>query len=510
MVDPVPSIRRLRPTVPAALEAVLLKALARDAVDRFPSVVAFAEALATPVTVSPTAKAVAVLPFISVGADPENEIFADGITEDVIAHLAKIRALNVISRGSVMPFKQRTEGLRAIASRLQASTLLDGSVRRAGDRVRIVAQLVDPETGRDLWSETYDRQLTDIFAIQTDVALRIAETLATTLSSEERSRIRKEPTRDMVAYRYYLQGRHWLLKFTDEAMRDGIGYFERAIEQDPDFAMAHAAVAYAYLELGETGAEAPDVAYPIAERMARRALTLDEELASAHCTLGYLRMLREFDWAGAEAGLRRALELSPSDADTHDLYGRLCGAMRRFDEAVSHSTQAQNLDPLAHRTDLATQFLRAGRPQEALEVAVRAVEFEASYPRAHAVLGWSLIGVGRVAEGLAELERAVELSGRSSQWMAQLGQAHALHGDRERARALLAELVERARHEFVSTYHLAYLYTGLGEHDQALDLLMEAIERRTGSAYGIHGSFLFAPLRDHPRYPELVRKLKLA
>src|SRR3989449_3122733 len=208
--DRVPAVRRLRDAVPAGVERALMGALARVPADRFASAGAFAEALATPGAGRPRARSVAVLPFVNLSADPENEYFADGITEDVIAQLSKIRALEVISRTSVMPFKKRQEGLRAIAAKLGVATLLEGSVRRAGDRVRIVAQLIDAETDRHLWAETYDRQLTDIFAIQTDVALQIATALEAELSADEQTRIRKEPTSDLQAYRLYLQGRHWL------------------------------------------------------------------------------------------------------------------------------------------------------------------------------------------------------------------------------------------------------------------------------------------------------------
>src|SRR2546422_3324146 len=215
-----------------------MRALARVPADRFASAGAFAEALATPGVVPPRPRSVAVLPFLNLSADPENEYFADGITEDVIAQLSKIRALEVISRTSVMPFKKRQEGLRTIAAKLNVATLLEGSVRRAGDRVRIVAQLIDADTDQHLWAETYDRQLTDVFAIQTDVALHIAAALQAELSPDERTRIHKEPTSDLQAYQLYLQGRHCLVKFTEPGIRRGIEYFEQAIAQDPEYALA--------------------------------------------------------------------------------------------------------------------------------------------------------------------------------------------------------------------------------------------------------------------------------
>src|SRR5256884_5238215 len=274
-------------------------------------------ALAAPA--APRPPSVAVLPFRNLSADPENEYFADGITEDVIAHLSKVRALKVISRTSVMPFKQREQSLKEIAARLEAATLLDGSVRRAGDRVRIVAQLVDAETDRHLWAETYDRQLTDIFGIQTDVALHIADALKAELSVDEQTRIRKEPTRDLRAYQLYLLGRHWLVRYTPAAMQRASEHFRGAIARDPADALAYTAGALADAQLAGNGAVAPDTAGPGGHEGARPAVRIDPQLGGAHTTAAYLKAIRDSDSAGAEAEFQRALELSPNSADTDDL-----------------------------------------------------------------------------------------------------------------------------------------------------------------------------------------------
>ncbi|HET7296662.1 MAG TPA: protein kinase, partial [Gemmatimonadales bacterium] len=507
MADPVPAVRRLRAGVPLAVEQALLRALAKAPADRFASVGAFVEALAAPAR--PQAPAVAVLPFLNLSADPENEFFADGITEDVIAHLSKIRALRVISRTSVLPFKERDRPLKEIAARLEATTILEGSVRRAGDRVRIVAQLVDAETDRHLWAETYDRQLTDIFAIQTDVALQIAAALEAELSADERTRIRKEPTSDLQAYRLYLQGRHWLIGYTPGSMEQAVEYFGRAIAQDPGYALAHASVAMAYAELGELGAVTPEVAYRKATEASAQALRLDPQLGEAHSVAAYLKTLWDYDWAGAEREFRRALELSPSAADTYDLYGRMCSGLGRFDEAIALQRRAQQLDPLAHRLDVATTQLRAGRYAEALRGAAHALEIDPAHDRALATLGWAHFKLGDTAQGLATLERAVAAAPGNTQWLAQLGQAYALAGDAARARDVLRQLAERAKTGYVSPYLLAFVYTGLGDHERALDLLERAFVERTGAVYGIKGSFLFAPLRGHPRFQALLKRMNL-
>ena len=509
LTETAPSVRNARRDVPPAVDKAVRKALARAPVDRFPSAGAFAAAL-TAAPEAPVDRAVAVLPFMNLSADPDNEYFADGITEDVIAQLSKMRSLKVISRTSVMPFKKREQGLREIAGRLHASVILDGSVRRAGDRVRIVAQLIDADTDQHLWAETYDRQLTDIFAIQSDVALQIAAALDAALSPEERTRIRREPTTSVEAYQFYLQGRHCLVRYTEEGMRKAIGYFERAIECDPDYALAYASIAYANEELVTIGIVQPDVAFRAAQAAVDRALAIDSGLAEAHTSLAQLRMLRDFDWTGAETEFRRALALSPGSADTWDLYGRMCAILGRFDEAIEMGRRAYDLDPLAHRSDIATTLIRAGRFEEALAAATRALELDPRYDRAQATLGWALFFCGRVDEAIASLRTTVRLSGGKTAWLAQLGQALAMAGQVDEARGIRDRIVDRSRAEHVSPYHLAYVYTGLGEHERALDELERAYEERAGAIAGIKSSFLFTALRGHPRFVALLRKMNLA
>jgi len=465
--------------------------------------------LATKVAESAPSAAVAVLPFLNLSADPENEYFADGVTEDVIAHLSKIQALKVISRTSVMPFKQRQHSLKEIGTTLGATTLLDGSIRHVGDRVRIVAKLIDVQTDKHLWAETYDRQLTDIFAIQTDVALHIAAALKAELSPDERSRVRREPTKDLQAYQLFLQGRQWFIKYTPEAYARAIEYFDRAVARDPTFALAFSNLAMTYTELAEMGIMAPDVAYQRAEEASADALRLDPELGDAHCTMGYLKGVREFDWSGAEREFKRAIELSPSGADTYDYYGRLCAGLGRFDEAIALQHRAQELDPLAHRMDGVTTLIRAGRFDQAVAEGEVAAELDPGYDRARATLGWAYFLSGRQSEALAELEAAVSVSGRNPMWLGQLGQAYAMAGDADRAKEIIRELEERAKTGFVSPYHFAYVYTGLGDYDRALDMLERAVAERTGPAYSIKGSFLLKQLHTHPRFRALLRQMNL-
>jgi TolB-like protein/Flp pilus assembly protein TadD len=454
-------------------------------------------------------RVVAVLPFLNLSTDPENEYFADGITEDVIAHLSKIRAMEVISRASVMQFKQRQQSIREIAATLGATSVLDGSVRRAGDRVRIVATLIDAGSDQHLWAETYDREMTDIFAIQTDVALHIASALKTQLTSDEQTRVRRKPTKDLQAYHLFLQGRRSLSRWTISAVNDAVDCFELAIARDPSFALAYANLAMAHIESAESGARSPAEAYARADETIRVALRLDPELSASHCTLGYMKTVRELDWAGAEREFKRAIELSPSNADALDLYGRLCSALGRHDEAIGLVERARELDPLAHRMDVATALLRAGRYDEALELAQNAVELDPEHDRAVATLGWVLLLRGQKDEGLAQLEHAVSLSPGNTMWMGQLGAAYGLAGKAAKARVILREMEARAKSVYVSPYHLAYARMGVGDLERALDLLERAVSERGGPTYGIKSSFLFIPLRSHPRFRALLRTMNL-
>jgi len=457
----------------------------------------------------PRQPSVAVLPFLNLSADAENDYFADGITEDVIAHLSKIRALKVISRTSVMRFKQRQHSLKEIGTALGATTLLDGTVRHVGDHVRIVAKLIDIETDQHLWAETYDRHMTDIFSIQTDVALHIATALKAELSRDETARVHRKPTNDVKAYQLYLQGRQWFIRYTRAAVDRGIEYLERAIALDPTFALAYANLAMIYTELAEAGTMAPNVAYGRAAEFAMEAMRLDPELGAAYCTMGHLKGIREFDWSGAEQNFKRALELSPNSSDTYDLYGRLCAALGRYDEALAFHDRARELDPLVHRMDGVTTLLRAGRYAEAVHRAEDVLELDPNYDRMRATLGWAYFLSGRENEGLAELECAVSLSPENTMWLGQLGEAYALAGKTAKARKILRELEGLARSVYVSPFHLAYVYTGLGDTDRAMDWLERAMAERTGPTSSIKGSFLLASLQTHPRFRALLREMKL-
>jgi len=510
-----PSCRRRG--LPSGFDRLVAHCLEKEPAARFQSAhdLEFALNALTPGRVPVGVKArpasVAVLPFINLSADPENEFFADGITEDVIAHLTKIRSLKVISRTSVMAFKKRDCGLREIGEKLGASTLLEGSVRRAGNRVRIIAELVDGATDEHIWAETYDRDLTDIFAIQTDVALNIANALRAELSNDERARVDRRPTYDLEAYELYLRGRNSLHQFTEEGYRRSLIDFDAAISRDPNFALAWACIAEAHVETCIDGSlsRSPEETIRLAKTAATRALELDNELGEVHGISGLIQFAFDFDWRSAERSFLKAIELSPGSAQVHEHYSWLCTSLERYDDALREVRRARELDPIIIRSDVATTLLRAGRIEEALDEARRSVQDEPRSPRCHSILGWALIFHGEKAAGIASLEQAVAISPGGTLFLSQLGQACALTGDVKRAQQILQQLHDRLTREFVSPYHFAYIHAGLGEADTAIDYLERAFERRSGAIYGIKGSFLFNNLRTHPRFVSLVRRMNL-
>lgn len=508
---------RRRHELPPSLDRVIARCLEKERSARFQSardlefvLTTFAPA-ETLRAVRPPAASVAVLPFSNLSADSENEFFADGITEDVIAHLAKIRSLKVISRTSVMAFKKSDRSLREIGEKLGAATVVEGSLRRAGNRVRIVAQLIDTLTDEHLWADTYDRDLTDIFAIQSEVALNIANALRAQLSNDERARVGGQPTQDFAAYELYLRGRQWFCRFTEEGFRRCLIDYQAAIARDSSFALAWASMAQAYAESCINGfaGSSPEDTIRNARAAAARALEIDGQLAEAHGIAGFVGFVFDFDWLGAEREFLTAIELSPGNAETHDHYSWLCASLERYDDALREVRRARELDPLMIQSDVATTLLRAGRIDEALQEARSNLRDAPGTPRCHSNLGWALIFHGDHAAGIASLEHASALSPESTLFLSQLGQAYAVTGDAERARNILQQLHHRAIHEFVSPYHFAYVYAGLGEADTAIDWLERAFERRSGAIYGIKGSFLFRNLRRHPRFKSLLQKMNL-
>jgi serine/threonine-protein kinase len=524
LTAPAPRVVDACPEVPAAIDQAVERALAKSPRAR-PTAADLARVLdrGTPDGWSATqerparreppaanGRFLAVLPFENMSADPENEYFSDGITEDIITQLSKIRGLRVISRTTVMRYKLVPHTVRDVARELGVSHVLEGSVRQAAGRLRIVAQLIDASTEEHLWSETYDRELRDVFGIQTEVAEHIAETLQARLSPTDRSRITRRPTDDVEAYNLYLLGRHYFAKVTPADFARALDYYRRAIARDPDFARAHAALAEAllYLGAGYWGVRPRD-AYADVLALVTRALELDPHLGEAYSTLGMYRGWFEYDWVGAGAALRRATELNPSASMSHVYYGIHLAATGRVDDAVGECDLACQLDPSAMAVRGNTMWILylTGRTDRALAEGRSLRELEPSSPYAAFSHGLVCAQSGHPEEAITAFRDAVRLSERTPLYLVTLAYGLAVGGEHAEARAVLREIDERARTAYVWPMGLAMAHAHLGEIDIALDYLERAFDDRVGWMALIGREPALDVLRPHARFQALARRI---
>jgi eukaryotic-like serine/threonine-protein kinase len=525
LTNPVPSARAFRELVPEAVDAALKKAMATLPADRFSTAAQFAEALGTPATVAiavgaaqamtqevAAAKSVAVLPFENMSADPENEYFSDGITDDIIAQLSKISALKVISRTSSMQYKKTNKKIATIAEELGVAAILEGSVRRAGPRVRIVVHLVDPKSEKHLWGETFDRQLTDVFEVQSEVAQQITGALAVALSPEEKQRVEKKATGDAEAYNLYLLGRFHVNKWSEANVLKAIDHFQGAIEKDPGYALAYAGMADAY-ELLSIGLSSRPAMENLAQAksMALKALELDDTLAEAHTSLAYARWLGDLDWSTAEREFKRALELKSSYVPAHQWYAEYLAALGRHDEALTEIKRAQQLDPLAVPVNRAVGWVLyfARRYDQSVEELQKALAMDAEFLGARLVLWWVQVAKGATEEAIADIRKEIERPGSGTVKKLMLAYACAAAGKKEEATGLLwevdAKLVAEDRLALLSTFPLV----ALGKTDRAFQQLERAYEHREPGLMFLKVAPWLDALRGDPRYNVLAEKLRL-
>ncbi len=523
---PVPSARAFREMVPEAVDAAVRKALATLPADRFSTAAQFAEALGTPATVAIAVgaaqamvqevviagKSVAVLPFENMSTDPENEYFSDGITDDIIAQLSKISALKVISRTSSMQYKKTTKKITAIAQELGVGAILEGSVRKAGPRVRIVAHLVDPKTEKHLWGDTFDRQLTDIFEVQSEVAQQITGALSVALSPEEKQRVEKRATEDIDAYNLYLLGRFHANKWSEADVLKAIECFQGAIAKDPSYAVAYAGLADAYELLSIGFSSKPPVEYLAqAKAMALKALEMDDTLAEAHTSLAYARWLGDLDWPGAERGFKRALELKTSYVMAHEWYAEYLAALGRSEEAVAEIKRAQKLDPLAVPVNRAVGWVLyfARRYDEAIDELRKTLAMNPDFLGARIVLWWVYIAKGAHEEAIADIRNEVGRPGMRTVKKLMLGYACGTSGNREEANGILWELEPKLAGDNRLALLSALLFTALDLKDRAFQELHRAYELREPGLLFLKVAPWLDPLRSDPRYGALVEKLGL-
>jgi len=523
---PVPSPRAFREMIPEAVDAAVRKAMATLPADRFSTASQFSEALSTPVAVAvavgaahamaqdiaAVAKSVAVLPFENMSTDPENEYFSDGITDDIIAQLSKISALKVISRTSSMQYKKSTKKITAIAEELGVGAVLEGSVRKAGQRVRIVAHLVDPKTEKHLWGDTFDRKLDDIFEVQSEVAQQITGALEVALSPEEKQRVEKKATGDADAYNLYLLGRFQANKWSEADVQKGIEYYQQAVSKDPGYAVAYAGLADAYELLSIGFSSKPPVEYlATAKTMALKALEMDDSLAEAHTSLAYARWLGDLDWPGAEREFKRALELKSSYVMAHEWYAEYLAALGRHEEAIAEIKRAQQLDPLSVPVNRAVGWVLyfARRYDQSINELQKALAMNPEFLGARLVLWWAWIAKGTPGDAIADLTREVDRPGLRTVKKLMLAYAHAAAGNREMADGILWELEPKLAGDNRMALLSAILFTAMDAKDRAFEQLERAYQVREPGLLFLKVAPWADELRSDPRYGALVEKLVL-
>jgi TolB-like protein/Flp pilus assembly protein TadD len=453
-------------------------------------------------------KSIAVLPFDNLSRDLDNAYFAEGVQDEILTRLAKVADLKVISRTSTQHFKSAPENLPEIAKQLGVTNILEGSVQKAADQVRVNVQLINAMTDAHVWAETYDRKLTDIFAVESEIAKAIAETLQAKLSGAEKSSIAKAPTANPEAYELYLKGRFFWNKRTGADLHKAIDYFNQAIAKDPNYALAYVGLADSYLLLSSYAAVSPGESLPPARSALKKALELDDSLAEAHASFGLLTTL-ELDLHRALDELKRAVELKPNYATAHHWLALAHLTLAQFDQAISEAKRAIELDPLSLviNADTSWIYFSARRYDEAEAQVRKTLEIGPQFFLAHYYLGEVLQFKGRLSEAIAEFQKAFELN-NDPYSLAMLGQAYARNGQKDEAQKILARLNEEAKSHYVAPYALALVQIALGDKDRAIEALEHAYETsETNYLFAIKVDPMLDDLRGDPRFEALVQKI---
>jgi len=460
-------------------------------------------------TMTDTVRSIAVLPFENLSGNPENAYFTDGIQEEILMRLAKIADLKVVSRTSTVRYKRSPENLREIATQLGVANVLEGSVQRTADRVHVNVQLIKAASDTHLWAEAYDRKLTDIFAVESDIAKTIADTLQAKLTGSEQNAIAAQPTENTEAYQLYLRGRYLWNRRTGENLKKALAYFEQAAEKDPHYALAYAGIADSCVLIPIYAAGTPQDYLPRARAGAQKAVELDDTLAEAHTSLAYV-FFYDFENAQSVKEFERAISLNPNYAMAHLWYGLgPLSAMGEFERAIAEEKRALELDPISPiiNADLGTVYTLARRYDEAIAQLRDTVEMNPQFYGGHRCLGWALELKGATGEAIAEYHKAFELSD-DPMMLAMLAHAEASIGKQNQARQILGQLTEEAKARYVPAYAFAVIYLALGEKDHALDWLEQAARDHDGFYTNLIKVEPFLdPLRGDPRFETLVSRI---
>ena len=456
-------------------------------------------------------RSLAVLPLENLSRDPEQEYFADGMTEALITDLSKIGALRVISRTSVMQYKGAKKPLPQIARELNVDGVIEGSVQRSGDRVRITAKLIHAPTDTHLWAESYERDLRDVLALQDDVARAIASQIRIKLTPQEQVRLASARPVNPEAHEAYLKGRYFWNKRTEEGLKKSLEYFQKAIDVDPNYALGYAGLADSYGILGNNGHLPPRETHPKAKAAALKALELNDNVAEAHSTLAAVMEEYDFDWAGAEKQHKRAIELNPNCATAHHYYAWHLAHRERVEESITEIKRAQELDPLSLiiNMNVGRMLYYGRRYDEAIEQYRKTLEMDPNLPWAHYLLGVAYEQKGMHGESIAELQKAVSPSEINTIRLAALARAYALDGRRSKALKILHQLKELSKRRYVQPVFVALIYEALGDKDRAFLWLEKAYQDRSVNVPALRTDARFDSLRSDPRFQDLLRRIGL-
>jgi TolB-like protein/Tfp pilus assembly protein PilF len=503
--------------VPPSTRDVILRCLAKKPEERFDSAAAVQDALASPseasirgAAASPSGDlcSIAVLPLANLSGDPDQEFFADGMTEALITDLAKIGALKVISRTSAMRYKGTDKALPQIARELGVEAIIEGSVLRAGDKIRVTAQLIHAATDTHLWAESYERRYANVLSLQSQVARAVAREVKAKLTPGEEAQLADRRSVDPLAHEACLKGRFFWNQRGD-GLETSIGFFERAVAKDPGYAPAYSGLADAYALLGFYGYRAPHDSMPLAKQAAERALQIDDSLPEAHSSLGFVRTLYDWDFSGANRSFQRAFDLNPNYGPAIYWYTNLLVVWGRSLDAIPLLRRGLEYDPLNvyMQTHVGIIYMAARDYRRAEEELRRALEVDPAMINARANLGICLAQQSRIDEALAEMKVAVEASGKNSWALGLFGAIFALAGDREAALRIAGQLEQRRQSEYISALHIAAIHLYVGDGNKAIEWLEKAYEERAALVFSINSYAMlpFEALRPDPRFQGLLR-----
>ncbi|HYL38309.1 MAG TPA: tetratricopeptide repeat protein [Bryobacteraceae bacterium] len=458
---------------------------------------------------------VAALPFVNMSADPADEYFSDGLTEELIHALAGVEGLRVAARTSAFQFRGKSHDIRKIGRQLRVGTVLEGSVRKDGDRLRVTAQLNNTNDGCHLWSETYDRAMTQVFAIQQEIAQAIVNTLRIKAAQKRDRQLVSYHTQNVEAHDLYLRGRYFWNKRGAHEIQKSIEYFGGAIEKDPRYALAYTGLADAYASLGfsfDAGILSPTEAVPKAKAAISKALQLNDGLAEAHLSLAFVRFLYDWDWAGAESEFCRAIELDPLYAHAHHWYSHYLLAMGRVEESLEESWRAIEIEPLDAilNTHLGWHHLYSNQHDLAIEQLRRALEVHPGYFHSRREIGRAYTQKGMYRQAIASLHKALRQSKEDGFTLASLGYAYAAAGRRDDARRVLDEIRGLSGRRYISPYFAAAIHAGLGEPDLAFAHLDEAWRERADALVYLTTEPMFDSLHSDSRFTSLMKRMGLS